>query len=1652
MQQKNQTAVNRPKRWLAMLLAVITVISLLPVMALPAAAATAPPTVSLVNIDGSPPSYTSGSGLGTVYIQPFTVNAGGKTVTAFCADHAKHIGPSAIGNTWNLDSSKTVNSVALPFLDWYYDNESKAFQLEQDNPALSEQEIANAHGVGYWDSWTRRLASNLPRVAVWLSNSGTLNSLSASAQLDMLAQEYSAAYAAAGGTMTLALARSIIDAVIADWNSGTITKNQYHIYQHSTNSTYYQPVLVPIFPVDELTDYPVYLRLRKTDGAAPLAGAIFGIYSDPACTNSVGQISSTATEWSISSEIVLKNSPTATLYVKEVYAPAGHAMDDTVYPVSVNSAQHGTAATAAAVNSGAPIVNTPTITPPGQFKIIKLAAGTTRGLAGAIFDVYYNNVRIGSYTSDASGTVVVQNVRPGIYTIVERVPPANHLLSGNPTQTITVTQYDIDESIPITVTYENDPYGSLQLTKRSSPSNAPVQNVMFLVRHISTGFEFTMTTDASGTAFRDRLQPGAYEIRELSVPEHIIIDVTPKTVNVVSGQTAGAAFVNNEKVGLTIYKYDETSRASLAGIVFEIYKDGTLFATRTTDAQGQIRLTNLEPGTYLAKEVASGSSHVLNSTPQQIELTAGSGTKELVFLNKLKPGMWLVKLDSQTMLPISGVKFRIEKVGGTYNQEHTSDALGEIDLSALEPGAYLVTELVANGYVIDNASRLVQLNAGETARFVFTNTKKPNLEIIKADARTGALLPGAVFTIRKVGETATVTVTSGSTGAALLEGLEPGVYEVTEKTPPTGYLPGKNPTQLVTLEPGKTAVVRFENEPKPSLTIMKTDAQTGLPLAGARFEVKEADGQALSGSPYTTGADGKVVITLLEPMKLSITEIKAPEGYLIDDAAPRIITIEPGEDMVVSFTDTRKPDLTIKKVDSITGDSIKGAKFAVYFYGENMNGAYENLGTFYTDESGEITLPKQRSGWYRLVEEAPAPGYAMPQINTQDVFLKPGEDRTVTFENVPLSALIIRKINSDTGLPVSGTAFRVRYLGGTSGSGGTIIYEGVTSHNGTIVLTGLKAGTYIAEEYRAAPGYELSNPSSKTAYLTGNDQDVVTLEFSNARQGQLVIQKLSSLDNRPLAGAKFKVTDSAGTAIGPNNGIYTTDASGLIKIAEFLPVGSTIIVQEITAPNGYVLDTNAQTIKIKENTTHTLTFYNTPEGSLQIIKSDVQSGARISSTRYEVRKISGEIVGVFDTNAQGVITVSGLESGWYTAVETKANKNYILDATPHNIEVKDGQTATLRLTNEPISGILIYKVSSTTGEGLYGVSFLLSDSRHNPIGRYTSDQSGRVYITGLKDGKYYLSELEAAPGYIRDTQEKTVWIEGGTTEVITWKNTPMLGQLQILKKSGDDNQINGLSAGTPLSGAVFEIYSYKTGQLVDRIVSGANGWAVSKPLPLDRYLVKEVQAPAYYKLSEQALDLTVEFASQVVRAEYLNYSANTGVYIRKTGNVEATPGTTIAYDFHGIANTSTVPLSDFYWRDTLPVDAVRLNRIVTGTYNQALKYKIVGYTSSGRSIVIADNLSTTQNHVVDCSPLAVGLNSGEIFTSFSLHFGTVKAGFTQVSAPKVYVDVLPSLGNAYQFVNKADVGGKYNNEWIITNTTWTTKVYNPGWKLPKTGY
>jgi uncharacterized repeat protein (TIGR01451 family) len=176
------------------------------------------------------------------------------------------------------------------------------------------------------------------------------------------------------------------------------------------------------------------------------------------------------------------------------------------------------------------------------------------------------------------------------------------------------------------------------------------------------------------------------------------------------------------------------------------------------------------------------------------------------------------------------------------------------------------------------------------------------------------------------------------------------------------------------------------------------------------------------------------------------------------------------------------------------------------------------------------------------------------------------------------------------------------------------------------------------------------------------------------------------------------------------------------------------------------------------------------------------------------------------------------------------------------------------------------------------------------------------------------------------------------------------------------------------------------------------------------------------------------------------------VTIEKIGNIEAMSGDEIKYTFRTIRNDSTVPLTDYYWRDTLPVDAVRLTKIVTGTYNQSLKYKIIATTNSGGSMIIADNLSATTSATIDCSNAALGLGSNEYITSVTFMFGTVKAGFSQVVTPQVFVKVQPNLANAYKFANKSDIGGKYQTEWIVGNSVWTTSVYAKNKPLPRTGY
>lgn len=1194
--------------------------------------------------------------------------------------------------------------------------------------------------------------------------------------------------------------------------------------------------------------------------------------------------------------------------------------------------------------------------------INKVETGTNTPLSGATFEVKApDGTVLGSFVTDTSGKIIIPLTLSGQYVITEKTAPKWHLLGTETSKTVSV-----DYGNTATVTFENAPYGNLRVDKIDADSGASLAGATVEIKNIESGVTQTGTTDLGGSVYFDKLKPGAYQVREVSAPRGFVKDDQTYTVNVTSGAETSFVLKNQAKPGLIITKYDEQTHEVLPDVTFEVYRDTVLIGSFSTDEMGQIRLTDLQPGTYLVKEVSTSAGYVLDSTPQQIELTAGGGIKTLTFFNTVKPGIHIIKVDSRTMEPLANVKFRISLVGGTFSKEYVTDKNGEIDLTALEPGAYTVEEITApNGYLMDEAKRIIQINAGENARFVFTNTEKPVLSVVKYDAENDSYLAGATFRIAKIEDGShyldRVTDTNGRIS---ISDLEPGVYSVKEIAAPSGYV--LNGAEYhVELFPGKDSTLVVNNEKKPNLKIVKTDAVTGAPLSGVTFTVNKADSSTLT--TVKTDANGEALLTALDPGVYVVRETSVPDGYLLD-GEPQTITLVPNKTGTVRFHNYPKPTLTIDKVDSITKDPIKGAKFHITYASNNsFTGELNDLGTYFTDEKGQIKLTKLRDGWYRVTEVEPAAGYAIKDPATQDCFIQAGTGKTLTFENTPLSALIIKKVDADSSAMLQGAKFRVRYLGGTSGTGGTVIGEYTTSANGTIVITGLKAGTYVVEETKAPTGYEIDD-TPQTVYLSGKEQDVVTVEFSNGKHGNLIITKIDSATKQPLPGAQFKITTSDGSFVGnyggtvTSNGIYTTDSNGVIKLPQ-------------------------------------------------------------------------------------------LADGWYTATELKAAKGYLLDTTPHNFEVKAGKTTSLTVENTQASSILIHKVDSVTGKGIYGVTFLVSDSKGNPIGQYTSDQNGYVYIDKtLTDGKYLVREIQAADGYVLDTTVRTFYVEYGATSTITWKNTPTMGQIQITKKSADDNPFNALAAGTFLPGATFEIYN-RAGDLVNTVVTDKNGVAKSDTLPLGRYTIRETKAPVFYSATTQPIEVEIEFSGQIVRVEVLNQSVYTNVSVTKRGYKQVTPSQTIRYDFKNIANNSTVPLNSFYWRDTLPTSAVRLTKIITGTWNQKLSYKVVYKTNLHDYRTLADNLSTMKNYSLDASPAALGLASNEYVTDFMFVFGTVKAGFAQVDAPYILCWTNSWLNNGYQFANRTDVGGLHGGQWIMATDRWVTTVYKPGvTTLPKTGY
>lgn len=1389
-------------------------------------------------------------------------------------------------------------------------------------------------------------------------------------------------------------------------------------------------------------------------------------------------------------------------------------------------------------------------------KIVKLEEGTKIPLEGAVFSVYDPEGRkVGSFSTSPDGTVIIPLTLEGHYTVTEEIPPQYYLLSEERTQ-----HADVEYNKVATLTFWNAPYGSIRVQKLSDTGDA-LNGVTVQIKHIESGEVQTAKTKIGGVAVFDQLQPGGWEVRELAGISGWIADTdTVQTVSVVAGKTSDVTIINKELPGLRIIKYERGTMKAMPNVSFEIFRDAESLGIFQTDEFGEILLTDCKPATYRAEERdTGGDGHVLDTTPQEVELKAGDGIKKLVFFNDRLPGIHLIKVDSSDLSkPIANAKFRFEAVDGSWGpEEYTTSEDGTIDLSKLPADtAYIVTELDCPGYVIDDAQRIIHLDGGEQAQFVFTNSKLPSLHLYK-ESSDGKPLGGVTYRLAKIEDGSRyLDRTSSGTGEICWEGLEPGVYSLIETSTVSDHL--LDPTEYhVQLFPGKDATICLQNDKRPNLTIWKFDADDhSIPIPNTTFLLEAADGHSVA--EVTTGPDGSVTVPNLWPGVFKISERSVGNDAYLVDAPDQYITLYPNRDREAYFYDHKRPVIEIIKENSITHDRLPNVRFQVWYASNDTEtGELNDLGVFTTDENGriELTGPANglRDGWFRVKELAPPTGFSIKDSDTQEAFIPAGKGHTFLFENTPLSALVVYKQDSVTGAGISGCRFQLKYLGGeVSGSGGTVIGNYVSSANGSFTATGLKKGYYICEELES-DGAHVIDSAPQSFYISGEDQDIVTLYFSNAPKGAVLVKKVSDDDKKlPLSGVEFFVTTSDGAVVGDNNGKFVTDSAGSFLVENVAP-GTSLVVKETRAKPGYLLDdvpqtvqvkagqtvtlefrnkplgnlviekwgrngtktvplegvkfeikyadgryvddgggtlsskgiyysdstgkitlsgvtgtviatelesvsgytidpdSQSQTVTINPNDTQTLRFYNNAVGGVEIIKvSSADKTKRIPNTTFEIRRVSDDaLVDTVTTGKTGSVFVT-LEDDSYYAVETESAEGFKLDNTPHYFTVKDGSCPPLTVTNAPLSGILLHKISTADGKGIPGVSFILYDSGHNPIDQQTTDDRGYAWFEDLTvSGRYYLRELENE-GYIPDTQERTVYVKAGETTKVTWKNTPITGQIQIVKKSADYNPTTGLPAGTLLEGAVFEITD-KAGNVVDTIRSDSRGLAVSKPLPLSRYTIREVKAPSNYGVNEQELTAYLEHEGQIVRFEVTNKSLTTGVSIAKTGPKEAMSGQPVRYTFSGISNTSNVRLDSFYFRDSLPAQ-VRLSTVVTGTWNFPGTYKITYRVNGGEHRTLADNLSTSKSYTLDASAAALGLAGNERVTEIMFVFGQAPAGFAQVEKPYLNCTAVSNLNAGSSFVNIADVGGVYNGTWVQAISRWVTKVYGKPIPLPRTGY
>lgn len=1005
-------------------------------------------------------------------------------------------------------------------------------------------------------------------------------------------------------------------------------------------------------------------------------------------------------------------------YVRQLTVPEGYLLNTTTQTIRVLRDQLNLAR----------FENTPI----SRIQIQSVVAGTNFGLEECSYTVEDSTGKeVFHGTTDATGLLTTGELKPGNYTVKEIAVKDGYSIVQS-SRTVQVTT-----GIPTSVKFEHIAYTSIIISLTDfEDSTKGLPNSKFIIETLGGEYVTDVVTDSAGRAETEILPADTYVIRQETAPEGYQLDKTYQWANLTSNSCARLEFTNKAISGLIIESFMMNSHTPVPGAQFEIaHENGKVVKTVAVDSTGVVQITDLEPDTYVIKEVSTPAGYTANTLTQKVTVTFGASTTA-TFYHTGKSALTIRLTDAISAEPLAGGIFRVTNArGDVIMNDAMTDKDGQITIPIMEAGKYTVNQIKApEGYSIDTNPVTVEVRDEQTAYANVTNHRNVGLTIEVIDTE-GNHIDGAKFDIYNDKNIIVKTVSVDATGIAFIENLKAGVYTVKETTVPHGWT-SRTLSQNVTIGQEGNATLKFVHTNKSALTIKLIDAQDKTPIAGGQFELRDSNGRVVVGN-LITDVSGVITVPTLDTGRYTLVQIKTAEGYSIDKT---VYTVDVRDDEVceITVTNHKNKGLTIEVLDD-DNNHIGNAQFEIRDANNTL------VGSYLVDGTGVLFVENLTAGKY-TVKEIKVPDGWTARTLTQDVTISANVDAGLKFYHTQKSHLTVNLKDATSGKVLPGAVYRI------TAANGDYVGEYTTGANGQFVVGSLTAGTYTVTMTKAPEGYEIDSTPHEVVV---KDNKTIVLDLTLKFVSNFRIVNTIKQTGAPLGGSVFKIETYDGKPVGK----YTTNDAGIINVD--LKAGTYTVWQE-SVIKGVVKNEKVFDVVIKAGQNYTLEVENEIESRITVKFVDAVSGKAIMGVKIEIKeKATLNYLGQYTSDDLGeIILTDVLSAGKYQLTMLSCPEGYDKDVTPKTVEVKTGETTEIIWKLNGHMGQI--QINTWAGESsammqvaqntkIPGAVYQIKNVQGVVVATVTGDANGVAYSGALPIGTYTVQMVTPPVGFMTNT-------------------------------------------------------------------------------------------------------------------------------------------------------------------------------------------------------------------------------------------------------------------------------------------------------------